>query len=305
MNDSPALDFLPRNLLGLATERWNSRHDSITPSPAINEDAGNTAMSRRSGPKQRQTTSRSVQREILEDFRVVDTTRGLRLIQSGDVLSEMRNEPAPTHDLFDVLAALMACLSPGPRLLMLGFAGGGVVAPLRAMGCTDPIEAVDLSRKGEVLFRKISARWAGEVRVHQADAMRWLRTRSRHFDCILEDLSIPSPEGSLKPDFSLDPLPQTIAKRLKPRGVAIFNILPFPHLPWKTVLETLCLPFRQALLIRSAECENRVLVCGRHLPTARLLSTEVRRALGSIASNQTKDLSVRRAKASGRRASTS
>ena len=107
-------------------------------------------------------------------MRIVRTRRGLRLLEGDVILSELLARPGPTHCLFDVLAACVAALAPGPRIALLGFAGGGIVAPLRAMGFPHAIEAVDLDPTGEKLFRELARHWAGEVRVARMDALEWL-----------------------------------------------------------------------------------------------------------------------------------
>ena len=98
------------------------------------------------------------------------TRRGFRVVEGGDVLSELLAKPGATHSTFDVLAASIAVLAPGSPLLMLGFAAGGVVAPLRALGYRLPIEAVDISRRDLALFRSVSRGGAGKVCFTRADA---------------------------------------------------------------------------------------------------------------------------------------
>ena len=120
-----------------------------------------------------------VERGEEQAVKVVRTRRGIRLVQQGLVLSEIRTTPGPTDSLFDVLAATIAALAPGPDVALLGFAGGGLVAPLRAMGFGHPLEAVDLSLVGEALFRAHSGPWVGRVTVHEDEASRWLRSRRR------------------------------------------------------------------------------------------------------------------------------
>ena len=66
-------------------------------------------------------------------IRVVRDRGGLRLLEGDAVLSRVMARPGPTHMPFDVLAACVAALSPGRRALLLGFAGGGTVAALRAI----------------------------------------------------------------------------------------------------------------------------------------------------------------------------
>ena len=229
-------------------------------------------------------------------MKIVRTRHGIRLVQQGLVLSEIRTTPGPTDSLFDVLAATIAALAPGPDALLLGFAGGGLVAPLRAMGFGHPLEAVDLSLEGEALFRAHSGPWVGEVSVHEDEASRWLRARRRPFDLILEDLSVETPGDVTKPNVSLGVLPALMKQKVQPRGVVVTNVLPVPGIAWRDLLATLARPWRvrgaRTQVIHLDDYENRVLLCGR-LPTARTTSATLRRHLRALGSDQTNGLSVR------------
>jgi len=228
-----------------------------------------------------------------DEIRVVRTARGARLLQDDVVLSELLARPGATHTLFDVLAAAVAALAPGPRIAMLGFAGGGIVAPLRAMGCEHPIEAVDLSLAGEPLFRELSDAWAGAVRLDEADAVAWLRRRRAGFDLVLEDLSAPSPAGVVKPYVTFDPLPALIRDQLRPGGVVVTNLLPLPGTSWDAIEARLAHPHRRAVVIHVEEYENRVLVAGDDLAGASELGRAVRAALRTIGSTMAARLRFR------------
>src|SRR5437867_876814 len=140
-------------------------------------------------------------------IRVVRDGGGLRLLEGDAVLSRVMARPGPTHMPFDVLAACVAALSPGRRALLLGFAGGGTVAALRAMGWRHPIDAVDLSLEGHAHFREHSGPWSGPVRVVRAEAGAFLRRAGPRWDTILEDLSVSDGGTITKPEVSLGPLP--------------------------------------------------------------------------------------------------
>jgi spermidine synthase len=225
--------------------------------------------------------------------RIVRTHRGARIVSDDVVLSEILSEPGPTHTLFDVLAACVAALTPGPRFLMLGFAGGGMVAPLRAMGFAHAVEAVDLSREGETLFREVSGEWADPVHVSECDAVAKLHEEQPPWDLILEDLSTDSPAGTVKPYASFDVLPELIRDRLAPKGVALTNLLPLPGTSWQALQARVARPHRHSSVIHLDEYENRFVVAGEELPEAKALSRRIRDALRRIGSDQFRQLSVR------------
>lgn len=224
--------------------------------------------------------------------RVVRTARGARLVQADATLSRVVDRPGPTHGLFDLLAATVATAGPGPRFLMLGFAAGGMVAPLRALGWQSPIEALDRSPIGVGLFRQLCGEWAGEVKLHRADAVDFLRRTRRRWDVIVDDLSVLGPDGVQKPEICYDPLPRLICARLRSGGIALTNALPHPT-GWAASTGRLRAAAPQARVVLTASYENRLLLTGDRLPPARALSRELRRALGEIGSLLAPEISVR------------
>lgn len=226
-------------------------------------------------------------------MRVMRLRDRARIIEGRDVLSEILAHPGATDTMFDVLAACIAALAPGPRVVMLGFAGGGIVAPLRGMGFATAITAVDISRAGQQLFRELSGDWAGEVHVIEADAAAWLQSGSSRFDLILEDLSVSSARDTTKPALSLDTLPALMRRRLRPGGIAVTNVLPVPGTAWKRLLEHLAEPFARAQVVQMDEYVNRILLAGS-LPSVRQVGRSLRGALAHIGSTQTRRIAVRR-----------
>ena len=235
-------------------------------------------------------------------LKILRLRRRARIVEGDDVLSEILDHPGPTDTLFDVLAACIAALAPGPRVAILGFAGGGIVAPLRGMGFTAPLTAVDLSLEGHRLFREISGVWVGRVDVVQADAAQWLLSSRKRYDLILEDLSVPASQESVKPVISLDTLPQLMQRRLRAGGIAVTNVLPVPGTAWTPLLEHLAAPFPQAQVLLLHQYVNRILLAGP-LPSPRETGRKLRGALAHIGSIQTRMLSLRHLTGETQRAS--
>jgi hypothetical protein len=228
-------------------------------------------------------------------MRIVRHAGGARLVDGDDVVSDIRSRPGPTDGFFDLLAACVSSLAPGPRVVLLGFAGGGIIAPLRALGFDSAVDAVDWSRDGYGLFRELCGRWAGDVRFHRAEATAWLARRRRCFDLILEDIAVPGPGGMTKPPQSLGPLPARMRGRLARPGIAVTNLLPVPGLGWPALVERLAAPWPAAVLVSTLEYENRILIAG-DLPragAARQVSHRLRAALRGLGSLQAERFSVR------------
>lgn len=226
-------------------------------------------------------------------MRIVRTRRGARMEEDGLILSEILAQPGPTNTLFDVLAVSVAALARGPRTLLLGFAGGGMIAPMRALGFGHPVEAVDLSLEGESIFRELSTPWCGQVVVHEAEASAWLRRQRRAYDVIVEDLSAPTPQGTTKPPVALEVLPALMARHLRPTGLVVVNVLPVPGMPWTQLLPRLAAPHARARVIVLDDWENRVLLLGETLEPAREISLLLRRSLTAIGSSEAGAFSVR------------
>lgn len=175
------------------------------------------------------------------------------------MLSEVLLRPGPTHSVFDVLAA--ACLAgrPPQDIALLGFGGGSVVAALRALGCTAHVHAVDLDPTGFELLKPAHTTWLPPFSWHQADAVAWLQA-SGAFDIILDDLSVPLDGDVQKPEASWTLLPGLAARRLRPSGHAVFNLLRPTHLGWSLGTDRITAAFGGALAIHLKDFENRILV---------------------------------------------
>lgn len=230
-------------------------------------------------------------------MKITRTRHGLRLSQHGVVISELRVTPGPTHSVFDLLAAIIDWrLQPGPegrppsdRVALLGFAGGGMLAPLRAMGVTSVIETCDLDRDAYELFRRHCAAWSEQVRWQHRDALAWLRRQRAGFDLLVEDLSIPAEGDVTKPAicWASGGLPELIRTRLRPGGWAVFNLLPpLPVRRWRIDVQRLAQLFPDARLIEPDEFENRILLVGEALPSARELGRRLRQRLRGMRSRQ-------------------
>jgi spermidine synthase len=225
-------------------------------------------------------------------MRVIRTRNGLRLSQHGIVISELRTTPGPTHSVFDVLAAAIRVLRPDGRIGLLGFAGGGMMAPLDALGATTPLHAVDLDRAAFELFRHHCPHWKNRVQWQHSDAVAWLRQQPARFDLLMEDLSIPHAGDVIKPDVSWTVLPRLIRQHLRPDGIAVFNLLPPPHASFTAATARVAGEFNTARLVHLEEFENRILIAGCELPTARELGLQFRRALRSLRSKQAERIRV-------------
>jgi hypothetical protein len=221
------------------------------------------------------------------------TRGGIRLSQHGVVISEMRLRPGPTHSVFDILASLVALLSSPGRVGVLGFAGGGMMAPLRQAGFSGPVDAVDLDSTSYGLFARHCGDWAGEVNWHQGDAVEWLRAQERTFSILIEDLSVPRAGDVFKPRVSWEVLPELMSQRLVPGGVAILNQIPDEDGSWPQTWPGLSREMGPVFTLGLDDFENRIVVAGGNIGTARSLAARLRAALRRMGSRQAGRLQVR------------
>lgn len=224
---------------------------------------------------------------------ITPTKYGLRLSQHGVVISELRTSPGPTHSVFDVLAATIAVLALGDRIGVLGFAGGGMIAPLRGLGVDAVIDSVDLDRAGYDLFRQHCPQWTRGVNWQQADAVAWLREQLCNFTLLMDDLSVPQDGDVFKPAVSWKVLPKLMRSRLRAGGFGVFNLLPAPGGTWNSDMKGIVDLFRTSRLIALDDFENQILITGDTLPTARELGSQLRQSLRVLRSRQSGRIQVR------------
>lgn len=228
------------------------------------------------------------------DMQVIPTPHGLRFQQNNVVISELRTSPGPTHSVFDILAALVVLLKPTGVTGLLGFAGGGMMAPLQALGGTTPLTAVDLDRASYELFCRHCPQWVDQIHWHHAEAAAWLRRQKRKFQLLLDDLSIPTHDDVIKPEISWTVLPGLIQERLAANGCAVFNLVSPPPGGWSNGLMKIATLFPQTYLLHLEEFENRIVVAGTGLPAPRRMGRQLQNLLRKLRSSQAGRVRLRR-----------
>lgn len=213
-------------------------------------------------------------------------------MEHGTVLSEVLAKPGPTHSVVDVFAAAICGMAPESPLALLGFEGGGMLAPLRAMGGKHRVEAIDISRRSVNVFDKLCRGWCGEVQFHLADAEAWLRTTRRKYGGIVEDISISYNGDIRQPDLVWRILPELAFRQLRSNGLAVFNLLRPEDVSWREAISMIVSPFDCAHLVAFEEFENRIVIAGSHGLSAREVSRRLRTELRRIGSRLGSGISV-------------
>jgi hypothetical protein len=214
----------------------------------------------------------------------IRTKRGARLVHGRSIVSELPATPGPTHSVFDLLAAATSLLTDARRVALLGFAAGGSLAPLRALGCSAQVRAADLDVSGVEVFRDIAGGWGGDVKVAKAEASAWLRRQRTPFDVVIDDLSISVPGDVRKPEVSFTVIPALAARKLAPGGVALLNLLPEPGMDWPAALARAASPFADARTVWFRDWENQFIIGGARLPEPRVMQRALDTALRRLGS---------------------
>ena len=210
--------------------------------------------------------------------------RGARLVHGRNIVSSLPAQPGPTHSVFDLLAAATVLLADARRVALLGFAAGGSLAPLRALGCSAVVRAADLDVTGVGIFQEIAAAWGGDVKVAKAEASAWLRRQRTPFDVVIDDLSVYVQGDVRKPEVSFTTLPALAARKLRPGGVALLNLLPEPGMAMEGLLSRTSAPFPQARSVWFEDWENQFVLGGERLPEPAMLQRALDAALRRLGS---------------------
>ena len=121
-----------------------------------------------------------------------------------------------------------------------------------------------------------------------------MQAQRKPFDVLLEDLSVPRDDDVFKPDVSIDTLPQLIRRKLKPGGIAVFNLLPADNRTWSEMIRKVSEPFRCGVKITFESFYNQILVLsGRPFSSTREVSRRIRGSLAEIQSAMSTDIQVR------------
>ena len=202
---------------------------------------------------------------------------GLELRIDGTQASVHRPGGALTGVVWWALASPILLLprTRRPRVLLLGLAAGSVARALRALDSDAEIVGVELDRDVVRLARSHFDLDRLHLELVVGNALLFLKRDRRRFDLVVEDLFVGKPRCVRKPDWLLGEGYRLIRKRLRPGGYVVSNTI--HEMPG--VVRALR-PFGGRIVSLDVRGHwNRITVCGRDLPSARVL----RRALASRA----------------------
>jgi spermidine synthase len=158
---------------------------------------------------------------------------------------------------------------PGRRVLLLGLGGGSAARAIRALDPDPDLEIVGVERDTDVL-RMAKLHFGMDhlgVEVVADDAFRYLREERRRFDLVIDDLFVGSQRTIRKPPEMVQAGYALVRRRLRPGGILVANTI---H-ETAQVARALRLPRERLVSIEIRGYWNRILVCGPHVPAARIL----------------------------------
>ena len=129
--------------------------------------------------------------------------------------------------------------------------------------------------------------------MRRAEAGAWLRRGSRDYDVVVEDLSVVKKGDVVKPEETWANLPGLVKRRLRPGGIAIFNLLRPEGMTWREGVTRVARPFGGGHLVCFRDFENRLLTGGAAGWPARRLSVQLRNLLRSVGSKLADRVEVR------------
>lgn len=201
-----------------------------------------------------------------------DQARQLRI--DGTFASWYEPGKVATGSVWDALAVPLLALPPRRRrsVLILGLGGASAARVLRSLAPGAELVGVEISP--EVV--KTARRWFDldeiGMRVVVEDARSFLETERQRYDLVIDDIFVGRGRRACKPAWLPEPGLALAARRLLPGGLLVSNALDEAA----QVTRTLCHHFPHVLRLELKEYDNRVLVAGASLPTAR----ELRSAIG-------------------------
>jgi precorrin-6B methylase 2 len=200
---------------------------------------------------------------------------GLELRIDGTQASVHRHGGALTGVVWWALASPVLLLRRDRprRVLLLGLAAGSVGRAVRALDPAAEIVGVEVDREVVRLARRHFDLDRLGIELVRGDALDYLRRDRRRFDLIVEDLFVGPSRSVRKPEWLLGEGYRLIRRRLRPGGYVAANTI--HEMPG--VVRAMR-PFGGRIVSLDVRGHfNRVTVCGRDLPSPRVL----RKVLGA------------------------
>ena len=180
-----------------------------------------------------------------------------------------------TGSVWDAIGAPLLLLPPARRrsVLILGLGGGSVARVIHALA--PRARLVGVERSGDVLraARRHLDLDALGIEVVQDDARAYLARSRRRFDVVIEDVFMGNARNIHKPDWLPAPGYELAARRLAAGGLLVSNTIE----ETREVSRELRRLFPSTLSIEVEDYDNRVLVAGPRLLSARKLRSALRR----------------------------
>ncbi len=194
---------------------------------------------------------------------------GLELRIDGTQASVHRPGGALTGVVWWALASPILLLprTRRARVLLLGLAAGSVARALRALESDAEIVGVELDRDVVRLARSHFDLDRLRLELVVGDALEFLRRDRRRFDLIVEDLFVGQARCVRKPDWLFGVGYGLIRRRLRPGGYVVSNTI--HEMP--AVVRAMRSFGGRIVSLGVRGHWNRITVCGRDLPSARVL----------------------------------
>lgn len=200
---------------------------------------------------------------------VRQTRQGLELRIDGTQASVQRPGGALTGVVWWALASPVLLLPRRRRrrVLLLGLAAGSVGRAVRVLDPQAEMVGVELDQEVLRLGRRHFGLDRLGIEIVAGDALEFLQHDRRRFDLVVEDLFVGPSRSVRKPDWLTGEGYRLIRERLRPGGYVVSNTI--HEMP---AIVRAMRPFGGRIVSLDVRAHwNRVTVCGRDLPTPRVL----------------------------------
>ncbi|MFD2255664.1 spermidine synthase [Luteolibacter algae] len=176
---------------------------------------------------------------------------------------------------WDLLAA-GAMLRPGPppeSILMLGVAGGTALRTLRHLLPEVALTGIDLDRELIALAKQEMELEKTGAKIIIADAYEWMKTNTRRFDIIIDDLYLAGEDDVIRAENCNTSWLSLLKKSLAPGGMLALNLVTGPGHRAKQIItrKNFCHHFPSVRVLHTEESMNEILIAGTATGTGRQL----------------------------------
>ncbi|MFT5211126.1 MAG: spermidine synthase [Flavobacterium sp.] len=160
-------------------------------------------------------------------YEVRSAGSSLRLYTNGAFHTQYSPIRLFTGGVWDLLSipSLFTDLRQSPSVLMLGVGGGSAIHQLQHLLSPREILGIELNPIHINIAKRFFNLKAKNIKLVEADALRWINQSQKRFDVLIDDLFIDSNDDPIRPFKCDEPWLTTLDSRVSTNGLVIQNHL--------------------------------------------------------------------------------